>query len=187
MNFFNILNLFLIVFVSEKLLCSFFEKNFNFKQIIKINLKKKNKEIPYLHNIRFFIDNNLINEKLNLNITNFKKSINEIFFLLNQLILVRNDKIIEIPGNLTILSEKKFVQSIDADFIIIPNKNIKLMYGVEESNYRPIFVITDFSFLSNKNIEDMKKELIIFIFHCLGINKFHNLNVIIKKNLFKKN
>lgn len=32
----------------------------------------------------------------------------------------------------------------------------------------------------------MKKELNIFILHCLGINKFHNSNVIIKKNLLKK-
>ena len=177
------MNLFLIIFIFEKILCSFFEKNFNFKQIIKIKLENKNNEIPYLHNIRFFIDYNLINEDFNLNIINFKQNINEIFFLLNQLILVRNNKIIEIP---TIFSKKKFIQRIDADFILIPNKNIKFIYGVDKSNNRPIFVISDFSFLSNKNKEDMKKELIIFILHCLGINRFHNSNVIIKKKLLKK-
>ena len=102
------MNIFLIIFIFEKILCSFFEENFNLKQIIKINLKNKNNQIPYLHNIRFFIDYNLINEEINLNMINFKKSINEIFFLLNQLILVRNDKIIEIPNNLTIFNKKKF-------------------------------------------------------------------------------
>ena len=176
------MNFYLFIFIFENILCSFFENNFNFNQIIKIKLKKNNQEIPYLHNIRFFIDYNLINAEFNLNISNFKESLNEIFFLLNQLILVRNDKIIEIPNNLTISNDKK----IDADFVIIPNKNIKFIYGIDESNKRPIFAITDFSFLSNQNIEVMKKELIIFIFHCLGINKFHNSNVIIKKNLLKK-
>ena len=174
------MNLFLIVFIFKIFLCSFFEKYFNFNQTIKINLKNINKQIPYLHNIRFFIDYNLLNDEFNLNIINFKKSINEIFFLLNQLILVRNDKIIEIPNNLAIFNEKKFIQKIDADFVLIPNKNIKFIYGVDESNNRPIFVITDFSFLSNKSIENMKKELIIFIFHCLGINEFHNSNFIMK-------
>ena len=180
------MNKFLFILIFEIILCSFFEKYFKINQIIKINLKNINKEIPYLHNIRFFIDYNLINDEFNLNITNFKKSLNEIFFLLNQLILVRNDKLIEIPNNLTIFNEKKFIQKIDADFILIPNKNIKFIYGVDESNNRPIFVITDFSFLLNQNIENMKKNLIIFIFHCLGINKFHNSNIIVKKNLLKK-
>ncbi len=180
------MNLFLIIFIFKIILCSFFEEHFNPKEILKINLKSKSKEIPYIHNIRFFIDYNLINEEFNLNMINFKKSINEIFFLLNQLILVRNNKIIDIPNNLTIFNKKNIVQKIDADFVLIPNKNIKFIYGVDESNNRPIFVITDFSFLSNKNIEDMKKELIIFIFHCLGINKFHNSNIIIKKKLLKK-
>ena len=141
-----------------------------------------------LHNIRFFIDYNLINDEFNLNITNFKKSINEIFFLLNQIILVRNDKIIEIPNNVTIFNKKKIFQTIDADFVLIPNKNIKFIYGVDESNNRPIFVITDFSFLSNKNIENMKKELIIFIFHCLGINEFNKYIVVqININVDKDN
>ena len=90
------MNLFLIIFIFKIILCSFFEEYFNPKEIIKINLKSKNKEILYIHNIRFFIDYNLINEEFNLNMINFKKSINEIFFLLNQLILVRNNKIIDI-------------------------------------------------------------------------------------------
>ena len=68
------MNLFLIIFIFENILCSFFEKNFNFKQIIKIKLENKNKDIPYLHNIRFFIDYNLINEEFNLNIINLKKT-----------------------------------------------------------------------------------------------------------------
>lgn len=80
------MNKFLFILIFEIFLCSFFEKNFKINQTIKINLKNINKEIPYLHNIRFFIDYNLINDEFNLNITNFKKSINEIFFLLNQLI-----------------------------------------------------------------------------------------------------
>ena len=99
---------------------------------------------------------------------------------------MRNDKIIEIPNNLTIFNENKFIQKLDADFVLIPNKNIKFIYGVDESNNRPIFIITDFSFLLNQNIENMKKNLIIFIFHCLGINKFHNSNIIVKKKLLKK-
>ena len=107
------MNLFIIIIVFEKILCSFFEKYFNSKQIIKINLNNKNKNIPILHNIRFFIDYNLINEYFNINVIKFKKSINEILFLLNQLILVRNDKIIEIPNNLTIFNKKKFIQKID--------------------------------------------------------------------------
>ena len=90
------------------------------------------------------------------------------------------------PNILTNFSEKKFIQRIDADFILIPNKNIKFIYGVDKSNNMPVFVVTDFSFLSNKNKEEMKKELIIFIFHCLGINKFYNSNVIKKKKLLKK-
>ena len=180
------MNLFLIFFIFEKILCSFFEKNFHSNQIIKIKLKKKNKDIPYLHNIRFFIDYNLINKEFNFDLTNFKECINEIFFLLNQLILVRNNKIIEIPNNLAVFSEKEFNQRIDADFILIPKKNVKLILGVDKSNNRPIFVISDFSFLLKKKKDQMKKELIIFIFHCLGINKFHNSKIIKKKNLLKK-